>query len=91
MTKDDAHLYIPLIEALRDGELQTRTETGAWRDCDSCAFIQTPDNYRRKPKPREFLAVMELDGSGMLYRDKEQMKYSWNCGRPTIRVREVID
>jgi hypothetical protein len=91
MNKDNAHLYITHVYTLADGELEVQGLDGAWRPCPSPDFSFEPDKYRRKPKPREFLAVMEVDGSGILYRDAEQLKRSWNYGRPTIRVREVIE
>lgn len=50
MTKDNARQYIPLLEALADGELEISRD-GIWEECLCPAFSADPDQYRRRPKP----------------------------------------
>lgn len=53
MTKENAAEYLPLIEALRDGELQVNQE-GGWVDCVDTNLRLPASYYRRRPKPREW-------------------------------------
>ena len=50
MNKDNASEYIPLIEALADGELQYNSG-GEWLDASDVLFNYGTCCYRRKPKP----------------------------------------
>lgn len=63
MNKDNAHLYLPHVQALADGELQYLGQ-GDWYDWGTpeCSFSFPPEHYRRKPKPRVYWLV--FDGGG---------------------------
>ena len=50
MTPQNAREYIPLIEALADGELQAEIGPN-WFDTCNADFSNPPHCYRRKPKP----------------------------------------
>ena len=56
LTSENISSYWPALEALRDGELQFNDNTQqepAWVNCFSANFINPPEFYRRRPKPRE--------------------------------------
>jgi hypothetical protein len=90
MNKDNAHLYIPLLQALRDGELEEISGT-EWVPLANADFYRTPNCYRRKPKPREFILNVYSDGLHYGYDDREQARQNRSGDGHTIRVREVID
>lgn len=59
MNKSNAHLYLPLVQALADGKLQIRVGE-RWIDIsqdEGVCFIDEPSEYRRKPEPREWWIV----------------------------------
>lgn len=96
VNKENAKQYIPLLEALADGELQIQQQLGEWLDApmDSSIgmhFHLPPERYRRKPKPkpREFdLYINPLGYPGCAYSDTEPKPI---MPKGTfIRVREVI-
>ena len=51
MTPQNAREYLPLLEALADGELQYRPCSDVWEDIKAIDFVVPPCYYRRKPKP----------------------------------------
>lgn len=53
MTKENAHLYLPLVQAFADGKpLELRLLSGDWVDAgDPIHFSDKPDRYRIKPEP----------------------------------------
>ena len=55
MNKENAHLYLPLIQALADGKtIEYGIECGqsiVWDDMKDVKFIERPENYRIKPEP----------------------------------------
>ena len=53
MTKQNANLYLPLLQALADGKtLQCKDITGEWSDLLNVTLAQEPQDYRIKPEPR---------------------------------------
>ena len=63
MNQKNAHLYLPLVQALADGELQC-CYNDKWFDWNSpeCDFDRPPDRYRRKPEPRVYWLGFDGDG-----------------------------
>lgn len=61
MNKDNAHLYLPLVQALADGKtIQYKSPyNDKWEDKTSVQFDSSPDQYRIKPEPikQEFYYV----------------------------------
>lgn len=52
MTQENVHLYIPHLEALRDGELEFNLRTlndDTWDSCTAVDFTLPPEYYRRRP------------------------------------------
>ena len=88
MNKDNAHLYLPLVQAMADGKTIQMSDEGGkeWTNMTSIALNENPARYRVKPEPREWEAIVGNDGN--LYRPGE-------CVMPfrqfSIRVREILD
>ena len=53
MNKTNAHLYLPLVQALADGKTIQQLDCGEWVNFDDYAFTQDAKSYRIKPKPLE--------------------------------------
>jgi len=56
MTKENAHLFLPLVQALAEGKtIQYKSSSDQWIDSDKngFAFNAPPDHYRIKPEPRK--------------------------------------
>ena len=52
MTKENAHLYLQIVQALADGKTVQFLDTdNNWKDRVSHNFGNTPDRYRIKPEP----------------------------------------
>lgn len=90
MNKENAHLYLPLIQALADGktiqENNYQTCPPAryeWTDLQSPNFTREPDRYRVKPELREW--NMWVTPGGLLTTNSDMMM------RESVRVREVTE
>jgi len=55
--QENARDYIPLLEALADGELGWKTCVGVWVPFEYGCFDDRPENFRRRPKPPELKYV----------------------------------
>ena len=63
MTKENAHLYLPLVQALADGKiLQAKNIDGEWFDLDTIALGGEPKHYRIKPEPRVWKVWVDSHG-----------------------------
>ena len=51
MNKENAHMFIPLIQALADGKSIQINNMGGWRDLLDPSFHFSVDRYRIKPEP----------------------------------------
>jgi hypothetical protein len=92
MDTTNAHKYLPLVEALRDGELQEQGLDGKWYDCHRCALSMEPERYRRKPEPRELWVNIHKTGGMYAHETRDSALINKGGGlAETIRVREVID
>ena len=84
MNKENAHEYLPLVQAIADGKtVQVLRKDGNWYDSP---LLNTPTSrYRIKPEPRTF--EMWLSSSGVMYHEK-----MFDNGKPyeRITVREVL-
>lgn len=55
MTKETAREYLPLIQALADGQTIQALVGQRWIDCESPDFqVCPPENWRVKPQPRRW-------------------------------------
>lgn len=66
MNKDNAKLYLPLVQALADGKvLQMKTYSGIWADVRqdvALTFSNPASDYRIKPEPRKLYGVFNRHG-----------------------------
>jgi len=68
MNKENAHLFLPLIQAWVDGKnLQYRgyDDTSYWEDFEKdeeISFCDDPENYRIKPEPRTWDVWLHMAG-----------------------------
>ena len=70
MNKENAKLYIPLMEALADGELQFFNDD-EWQDSGEPCFSEPPSHYRRKPKPTVAPWTLETCPVGAVVKHKD--------------------
>ena len=63
ITKDNAHQYLPLVQALAEGKtVQVRVSPGSSTFIDmhpsGLTFQERPEDYRIKPEPRRFTVMV---------------------------------
>jgi len=89
MNKKNAHLFLPLVQALADGKTIQYIDNGIWKDMfgDSIAFGNHFEQYRIKPEPREFYIYRD-DLDGCFYAKESKPDLNW---KEAIRVREILD
>ena len=52
MTKENAHLFLPFVQALIDGKtVEIDTDYTGWENQEPYGFTGKPDQYRIKPEP----------------------------------------
>ena len=52
MNKQNAHLYLPLIQALAEGKtIECQNTESTWVNSANPSFYRTPECYRIKPEP----------------------------------------
>lgn len=88
MNKENAHQFLPFVEALAAGKtIQIRhTEDDVWTDAFNPSFSFEPERYRVKPEPREWTLHVYGDGSAVF----DIGGLAAPRGE-TIRVREILD
>jgi hypothetical protein len=79
MNKENAHLYLPLVQALAEGKtIQHWVGDEHWVDCKNYVnFFSSPDHYRIAIEPRkpiELLAWVKEDGTPTMF------SYGFNVG-----------
>lgn len=93
MTKHDAHLYLPLIEALSKGKTIQVNIKKEWHDVPDVVFDRLPHSYRVKPEPFEGWINIYPAGCGdMVHKTKSAADVEAAPDRiRCIRVIEVAD
>lgn len=89
MNKDNARLYLPLMQALADGkQIQVLYYPNDWHDLNKPTFHLPPERYRIKPEPFE-AEVWVKDGGKVFpcadYHDNVMPAHGFR----KIKVREV--
>jgi len=79
MNKENAHLYLPLVQALADGKAIEHSYDGIyWEKIpNNVDFLFAPDQYRiaiEPRKPAELLAWVKEDGTPTMF------SYGFNVG-----------
>ena len=99
MNAQNAHLFLPLVQALADGKtIQFVTFRGYWVDCNpesDFKFNGDPSLYRIKPeppKPREYRLWVTANGHAVTPTNCDSIltEESVNAGWSEIIVREVL-
>lgn len=87
MNKENAHLFIPLVQALADGKTIQYNESSGdqWHDCDPCYFDLPIECYRIKPEPRTW--SFWIDPEGNLWHYHITPNANWK----RIEVQEVLE
>ena len=87
MNKDNAHEYLPLVQALADGKtIQVQGGDGNWYN--SKLINTPPSRYRIKPEPRTF--EMWLSSAGWMYPLAEGECFANPEAWERITVQEVV-
>jgi hypothetical protein len=93
MNRENALLYLPLIQALADGKIiQHKHKHDSWMDLEDhliIGFYDKPQNYRIKPEPRTF-EIVRSKLTDAIYSAKD-----WDGSSPNIweriTVQEVLN
>jgi hypothetical protein len=89
MNKENAHKYLPLVQALADGKtIQHKSFDNHWIDIDDhkIIYFHEPSHYYRiKPEPRTFEVWVD-SFSNYLYPISTTPYHNWE----RITVREVL-
>jgi hypothetical protein len=89
MNKENAHLFLPYVQALADGRtIQWKLNDGVWGDIDEIEFrtYDDPEDYRIKPEPRTF--EMYINEKGVMYPASDYLPT--NVVFKRITVQEVL-
>lgn len=89
MNKENAHEFLPLVQALADGKIIQYNSYGEWYDIDEIEFCRYDDSsyYRIKPEPRTF--EMYINEKGVMYPVADYLPT--NVVFKRITVREVLE
>jgi hypothetical protein len=89
MNKEDAHLYLPFVQALADGKtLQAKNIQGKWIDLSEIEFGGEPEHYRIKPEPRKW--KVWLDSHGYIQGTVAEILKNAPTGWTQIEVAETL-
>lgn len=84
MNKDNAHEYLPLVQALADGKtIQSELPKG-WCNLENVNFSQPSKYYRVKPEPRTF-DIVKSRQTNAIYSASE-----WDGTSPNIWERITV-
>jgi len=92
MNKENAHLFLPLVQALADGKtIQSIGSDGKWYNCVPCWFALPFEDYRIKPEPRTWDVWLHMAGKAIHSNpDKWHGPNDWNDWKQ-IKVQEVLE
>jgi hypothetical protein len=89
MNKENAHLYLPLIQALAEGKMIQIWMNAGWMDVAYVVDIRwdlPPESYRVKPEPREWVLHRPPGCIDLIAYSSPVPAYGGG-----IRVREILD
>jgi hypothetical protein len=91
MNKENAKKFLPIIQALADGEeIECKCiYTATWKKQENICFDEEPESYRIKPEPRTFEIVRSKLSCGSIY-DAETWDGSYPEIWERITVQEVL-
>ncbi len=96
MNKDNAHLYLPLVQAMADGRVIqfNQDEDGDWVDINNLTqFNIRPEHYRIKPYPAERWSCVWRDGDlhHKTYATKQEVLNMIKIDEETARVIKLVE
>ena len=88
MNAQNAHEYLPLVQALANGKIIQCNDRGEWVDVESLyTDVYGPDEYRIKPEPRTFkLYIIDTANGETVMTTHPTFDSRWK----QITVQEVI-
>ncbi len=94
MNASNAKDYLPLVQALAEGEVIQMLAGGEWADMEDIDFVMPPCRYRIKPEPKEIWVNESGDVGYCFFQSEDEAirhakKYSIDC--KIVRYREVIE
>ena len=92
MNKENAHQYLPLIQALADGkklQIAYTSDPDAWYDAEEINFVWDISLYRIKPEPRTF-EIWKNKNTGELCVTNFLCDFDSNTQWEHITVKEVV-
>jgi len=69
MNAQNAHEFLPLVQAIADGKIIQENFLGSWVDLENPSFSMGIEFYRIKPEPRTFEMWLDKD-TGCLSTDE---------------------
>lgn len=93
MNKDNAHLYLPFVQALAEGKTIQIFFNNEWNDMDVVSFSADPHKYRIKPEPRVLYVNEYTSGYHLGYSNKSQADRDAVAGylRKAVKYIEVVE
>lgn len=89
MNKDNAHQYLPFVQALAEGRTIQEQFICGWCDRDDPNFTRPPEFYRVKPEPRR-IWVKEFTG-GLSRHHYESCEEAEAHGETPIHTVEFVE
>lgn len=93
MNKENAALYLPLVQALSEGKvIQNKLSDGQWDDMGGeIIFCDPSERYRVKPEPRRFW-IVEYENRTQQVWHNGSVSVGDECGKgKVISVTPVIE
>jgi len=90
MNKHNAKKFLPIIQALADGEeIECKCiYTATWKKQENICFDEEPESYRIKPEPRRWSIVRCLN-NGYIYQDTGIVDYAFDEWEYITVVEEI--
>jgi hypothetical protein len=88
MNKENAHLYLPFVQAMADGKtIQWKSDENFWSDIDEIEFCMydDPECYRIKPEPRTFVIYVNKHTHQICHQNRSDSNWE------RITVQEVLE
>jgi len=87
MNKENAYLYLPLVQALADGKtIQHSPYDGRWDDVEEdISFWDELKHYRIKPEPRTFVIYINKHTHQICHQNRSDSNWE------RITVQEVLE
>lgn len=78
MNKDNAHLYLPLVQALSEGKVievnySSIKSNPDWRVQEELVFNYPPESYRVRPEPRRFWITEYKNGNRVVHNVEQNL------------------